>query len=76
VLGDNESLEGSDGPDVLIGDNGDNSLMGHLGADVLIGKGNDDFIDAADGQHDKQIDCGSGDDEVSMDGSDPAGTSC
>ena len=71
VLGDNESLEGSDGPDVLIGDNGDNSILGHLGADTFIGKGGDDFIDAADGQRDKQIDCGGGDDEVVKDGNDP-----
>jgi Ca2+-binding RTX toxin-like protein len=76
VLGDNESLEGSDGPDVLIGDNGDNSLMGHLGADTFIGKGGADFIDAADGQRDKQIDCGGGGDEVSRDGNDPPGISC
>jgi len=76
VLGDNESLEGSDGPDVLIGDNGDNSIMGHLGADVLIGKGGSDFIDAADGQRDKQIDCGGGGDNVSRDGNDPPGTNC
>ena len=53
VLGDNESLEGSDGPDVLVGDNGDNSIMGHLGADTLIGKGGSDFIEALDGQRDK-----------------------
>ena len=58
ILGDNESLEGSDGPDVLIGDNGDNSFLGHLGADTFIGKGGNDFIDAADGQRDKAIDCG------------------
>ncbi|MDX6589456.1 MAG: hypothetical protein QOI84_730, partial [Solirubrobacterales bacterium] len=76
VLANNESLEGSDGPDVLIGDNGDNSLMGHLGADVLIGRGGDDFLDAADGQRDKQIDCGGGNDEVVKDGSDPAPSSC
>ncbi|HXR61756.1 MAG TPA: hypothetical protein VN732_10545, partial [Solirubrobacterales bacterium] len=76
LLGDNESLEGSDGPDVLVGDNGDNSIMGHIGADVLIGKGGDDYIDAADGQHDKQIDCGGGDDEVALDGNDPPGSSC
>jgi Ca2+-binding RTX toxin-like protein len=61
---------------VLIGDNGDNSLMGHLGADVLIGRGGDDFLDAADGQRDKQIDCGGGNDEVVKDGSDPAPSSC
>ena len=76
VLGDNESLEGSDGPDVLIGDGGDNSLMGHLGADTFVGKGGDDFIDAADGQRDKQIECGAGNDEAQRDGNDPPGTSC
>ncbi len=71
VLGDNESLEGSDGPDVLIGDNGDNSFLGHLGADTFIAKGGDDFIDAADGQRDKAIVCGGGNDEVVKDGNDP-----
>jgi Ca2+-binding RTX toxin-like protein len=76
VLGDNESLEGSDGPDVLVGDNGDNSLMGHLGADTFIGKGGDDFIEAIDGQRDKQIDCGAGNDEAAHDPKDPQGISC
>jgi Ca2+-binding RTX toxin-like protein len=76
VLGDNESLEGSDGPDVLIGDGGDNSLMGHLGADTLIGKGGDDFLDAADGQRDKQIECGGGEDEAVTDRNDPPASSC
>jgi Ca2+-binding RTX toxin-like protein len=69
VLGSNESLEGSDGPDVLVGDNGDNSIMGHLGKDTLIGKGGSDFIEAADGQRDK-IDCGGGGDDVVKDGND------
>ena len=54
---------GLDGPDVLIGDSGDNSLIGHLGADTFIGKGGDDFIEAVDGQRDKQIDCGGGGDD-------------
>jgi Ca2+-binding RTX toxin-like protein len=71
ILSDNESLEGSDGPDVITGDNGDNSMLGHLGADTFIAKGGNDFIDAADGQHDKQIVCGGGNDEVVKDGSDP-----
>jgi Ca2+-binding RTX toxin-like protein len=70
VLADNESLEGSDGPDVLTGDNSDNSMLGHVGADTFIAKGGDDFIDAADGQHDKAIVCGGGNDEVVKDGSD------
>jgi Ca2+-binding RTX toxin-like protein len=71
ILGDNESLEGSDGPDVLTGDNGDNSMLGHLGADTFVAKGGNDFIDAIDGQHDKAIICGDGNDEVVKDGSDP-----
>jgi Ca2+-binding RTX toxin-like protein len=71
VLGDNESLEGSDGADVLTGDNSDNSMLGHLGADTFIGKGGGDFIDAADGHRDKAILCGGGNDEVVKDGSDP-----
>jgi Ca2+-binding RTX toxin-like protein len=76
VLADSESLEGSDGPDVLVGNSGDNSFLGHLGADTFIGKGGNDFIDAIDGQHDKKIDCGPGDDEVIKDSSDPAPVSC
>jgi len=71
ILSSNESLEGSDGPDVMTGDNGENSFLGHLGADTFIAKGGNDFIDAADGQHDKQIVCGGGHDEVVKDGSDP-----
>jgi Ca2+-binding RTX toxin-like protein len=77
VLADNESLEGSDGPDTLIGDNGPNSFLGHLGADTFIGKGGNDFIDAADdGKRDKKIDCGPGADEAITDRADPAGISC
>ena len=67
VGADNESLEGSDGPDVLIGDNGENSFLGHLGADIFLGKGGNDFIDAADGKQDKMICCGGGgDDDVQI----------
>jgi Ca2+-binding RTX toxin-like protein len=76
ILADNESLEGSDGPDVLTGDNSDNSLLGHLGADTFVGKGGNDFVDAIDGQHDKKIDCGGGEDEALKDGGDPAPISC
>jgi Ca2+-binding RTX toxin-like protein len=76
VMADNESLEGSDGPDVLIGDHKSNSFLGHLGADTFIGKGGGDFIDAIDGRRDKSIDCGGGDSEVIKDPSDPAPSSC
>jgi Ca2+-binding RTX toxin-like protein len=69
---DDESLEGSDLPDTLVGDNGRNSLLGHLGADTFIGKGGDDFVDAADGRRDKRVDCGGGNDEALLDGSDPS----
>jgi len=69
VLADNESLEGSDGPDVLVGDNGDNSIMGHIGKDTLIGKGGSDFFEALDGQRDK-IECGGGGDDFVKDGID------
>jgi Ca2+-binding RTX toxin-like protein len=69
VLGDNESLEGSDGPDILTGDGGSNSIMGHLGKDTLIGKGGSDFFEAADGQRDKIV-CGGGSDDVVKDGND------
>ena len=76
VLADNEDLEGSDGPDVLIGDNGANSLFGHLGADTFIGKGGNDSIEAIDGQRDKSIECGGGNDDVSKDPSDPKPGDC
>jgi Ca2+-binding RTX toxin-like protein len=77
VRADNESLEGSDGPDVLIGDKGENSFLGHLGADTFIGKGGNDFIDAADGRQDKMISCGGGgDDDVLKDRVDPNPIGC
>ena len=45
---------------MLVGDNGDNSFLGHIGADTFVGKGGNDFIDAIDGQRDKEIVCGGG----------------
>jgi Ca2+-binding RTX toxin-like protein len=76
VLASNDSLEGSDGPDVLTGDNQPNSFLGHLGADTFVGKGGDDFIEAIDGHRDKKIDCGGGKDEAATDPSDPHPISC
>ncbi len=74
---DNESLEGSDGSDVLIGDEGDNSFLGHLGADTFLGRGGNDFIDAIDGAPDRLIHCGTGEgDDVVRDRADPTPTSC
>ncbi|MGE0507128.1 MAG: calcium-binding protein, partial [Solirubrobacterales bacterium] len=77
ILGDNESLEGSDGADTLVGDNGPNSFLGHLGADTFIGKGGNDFIDSADdGARDKKIDCGPGGGEAITDKPDPKPINC
>jgi Ca2+-binding RTX toxin-like protein len=76
VGGDNESLEGSNGPDLLIGDGGANSFFGHSGADSFFGRGGNDFIDAIDGQRDKVIDCGGGNDEVVRDRADPDPVGC
>jgi Ca2+-binding RTX toxin-like protein len=77
VGADNESLEGSKGPDVLVGDNRENSFFGHTGADVFLGRGGSDFIDAADGQRDKMIHCGGGgDDDASVDRADPRPVGC
>jgi Ca2+-binding RTX toxin-like protein len=77
VDADNESLEGSDGPDVLVGDGGENSFLGHLGADTFLGKGGNDFIDAVDGRQDKLISCGGGgDDDVLRDRADPNPVGC
>jgi Ca2+-binding RTX toxin-like protein len=76
VHGDNESLEGSDGPDVLVGDNGKNSFLGHLGADVFMGRGGNDYIDAIDGRHDKLIHCGGGNDDIVKDRADTNLANC
>lgn len=53
-----ENLEGSFGPDVLVGDGGSNNILGQPGADRLYGGGGDDFIDARDGGRDTHIQCG------------------
>jgi Ca2+-binding RTX toxin-like protein len=71
-----ESIEGSDQGDVLIGDSGPNGFLGHLGADVFVGKGGGDYVDASDGRRDKRIDCGAGRDEMVRDPIDPRGIGC
>jgi DNA-binding beta-propeller fold protein YncE/Ca2+-binding RTX toxin-like protein len=77
-----EHLEGSRGPDVLVGDDETNVLLGRAGADVLIGKGGDDRMlannrskkkDATPAEkkdRDKRLDCGSGDDKLKRDPAD------
>jgi Ca2+-binding RTX toxin-like protein len=55
-----EDMEGSFGPDVLIGNGRPNAMLGQPGRDVFIGNGGDDVIDARDGVKDVSIQCGRG----------------
>jgi Ca2+-binding RTX toxin-like protein len=77
ILGSSESLEGSEGKDKMVGDSGNNTLFGHGGADIFLGKGGSDTIEAIDGEKDKRLDCGPGNDKgVSADPQDPKPKSC
>lgn len=77
TLRNDESLEGSDLDDKLIGDSGPNSFLGHEGHDAFFGLGGRDFINSADGLSDRRIDCGPGPDSVVQDeGLDPRPRSC
>jgi Ca2+-binding RTX toxin-like protein len=55
-----EDMEGSFGPDVLVGNARANAMLGQPGADRFYGNGGDDVIDARDGRRDLWIQCGSG----------------
>ena len=55
-----EDMEGSFGPDILIGNGRPNAILGQPGKDVFIGNGGDDVIDARDGVTDISIQCGRG----------------
>jgi Ca2+-binding RTX toxin-like protein len=54
-----EDLEGSFGPDVLIGNHRGNHIIGWPGVDRISGAGGPDVIDARDGARDAAIQCGS-----------------
>jgi hypothetical protein len=53
-------MEGSFGPDILIGNARANAMLGQPGRDVFIGNGGEDVIDARDGVKDDSIQCGRG----------------
>ncbi len=53
-------MEGSFGPDILIGNAKANAMLGQPGKDTFIGNGGDDVIDARDGAKDTSIQCGRG----------------
>ncbi|HEY2054454.1 MAG TPA: calcium-binding protein [Solirubrobacterales bacterium] len=55
-----EDMEGSFGPDILIGNGRANAMLGQPGKDIFIGNGGDDVIDARDGDADVSIQCGRG----------------
>ena len=55
-----EDMEGSFGPDVLIGNGRPNAMLGQPGKDIFIGNGGEDVIDARDGVKDISIQCGRG----------------
>jgi Ca2+-binding RTX toxin-like protein len=55
-----EDMEGSFGPDILIGNGRPNAMLGQPGKDIFIGNGGDDVIDARDGDKDISIQCGRG----------------
>ncbi len=55
-----EDMEGSFGPDVLVGNSRANAILGQPGRDIFIGNGGDDVIDARDGHADRSIQCAPG----------------
>jgi Ca2+-binding RTX toxin-like protein len=55
-----EDMEGSFGPDILIGNSKANAILGQPGKDIFIGNGGEDVIDARDGVKDDSIRCGRG----------------
>jgi Ca2+-binding RTX toxin-like protein len=55
-----EDMEGSFGPDTLIGNGRPNAMLGQPGKDIFIGNGGEDVIDARDGVKDDSIQCGRG----------------
>jgi Ca2+-binding RTX toxin-like protein len=59
-----EDMEGSFGPDILIGNGRPNAMLGQPGKDVFIGNGGEDVIDARDGVKDISIQCGKGHERV------------
>ena len=49
IDGDLEVLEGSQGNDILVGDDTDNTIWGRLGNDTILGQGGNDILDGLDG---------------------------
>ncbi|MBS1885266.1 MAG: hypothetical protein JSS97_20130, partial [Actinobacteria bacterium] len=57
-ISDARDLEGTMGPDILIGDSQGNHIIGQGGEDEMFGRGGGDVIEARDGERDAIIQCG------------------
>lgn len=55
---DARDLEGTMGPDILIGNSQGNHIIGQGGEDEMFGRGGNDVIEARDGERDAIIQCG------------------
>lgn len=82
VLANFENVEGSEGPDVLIGDGGENALEGGEGADRIEGRGGRDVLDGGPGRDvvlggagNDHLDAAAGDRADAGPGNDTVGTS-
>jgi acetyl esterase/lipase len=71
------TIEGTDGPDVLVGTSGDDVICGFGGTDIVVGGGGDDVVLAGGGDDlvlggrgDDAVDAGDGDDVVFGQGGD------
>lgn len=70
-----DTLVGGGGADHLIGLGGDDVLTGGSGPDILAGASGDDVFNARDGAKD-HIDCGTGNDHVTVDPIDVVASNC
>lgn len=74
--GGDDVLKGFGQPDDLDGGKGNDRVVGGKGKDGLYGGGGNDFLNARDGQKDKWINCGPGNDKAKVDKIDPKPVSC
>lgn len=70
-----DEIQGLSGNDFLSGGGGRDDLYGGPGQDLMLGGAGDDFIEAKDGSTD-YIDCGPGEDTVSVDAEDHVSANC
>lgn len=74
-FGGGDRIWGLTGDDALSGGGGDDEIYGGPGSDALSGGSGDDFLETKDGERD-YVDCGPGDDAVSVDMKDHISSAC